>query len=162
MSTLTNGLLKLIVTGLVCGGLLSLGGRGPLRELLRFGCACLSVVLLLTMLRQAPASFSLQAGYEAQLQNRVEQAQHELKQTLLKQTEQGLASEIERQAKLYLLDCAVSVSCHADINGQVLVDEIAIQYRRGPREKLWELRQTIAAQLAVPTEKIIVSEEAEP
>ena len=55
MTAVALALLRLAGAGLICGGLLALGGTGSRREILRFGCACLMVILVLDLLRQADA-----------------------------------------------------------------------------------------------------------
>lgn len=159
MSGLTGVLLRLVTTGILCGVLLSLGGKGPLREILRFGCACLTVVVLLTILRQSQVPAGVLSGYEGQLQARVEQTQQNTRQAVLSQAEQALEAELERQAVEYSLSSVVTVDCRADQEGAVTVEMVEITYRSGPRDRLQELRQSIAGQLALPVERIIVKEE---
>lgn len=159
MTGLTQSLLKIITTGMICGGMLSLGGKGPLREILRFGCACLTVVLLLTILRQNAVSLGSLVGYEEQIREKVEQANHETRQTVLAKTEQGLAEELERQAAVFSLDCGAKVICNVDAEGMVTVEGVTLYYRSGPRDKLQQFRQSVAAQLAIPLERITVCEE---
>lgn len=160
MTGLTSGLLRLVTVGIVCGMLLNLGGKGPLREILRFGCACLTVVVLLTVLRQTQLPAGRLAAYEDRLQVQVEQSQQDIRTALLKETQRGLAEELERQARTFSLDCDVSVACRADREGLVTVEGVEISYRCGPRDRLQELRQAIGGQLAIPLENIVVKEEA--
>lgn len=159
MTGLTGALLRLVTAGLLCGVLLSLGGKGPLREILRFGCACLAVVVLLTVLRQHQLPVENLWGDEGQLQARVEQTQQEIRRAVLSQAERALEAELERQAEVYSINCAVTVACKADEEGNVTVDWVEIRYRSGPRDRLQELRQAIGGQLALPVERIIVKEE---
>ena len=159
MSGLTGVLLRLVTTGILCGVLLSLGGKGPLREILRFGCACLTVVVLLTILRQRQIPAGIISGSEGQLQAQVEQIQQDTRQAVLCQAAQALEAELERQATDYSLSCTVTVDCRADQEGAVTVEMVEIIYRSGPRERLQALRQSIAGQLALPVERIIIKEE---
>ena len=154
-----EGLLRLVTVGILCGILLSLSGKGPLREVLRFGCACLAVVVLLVVLRNISPSTAVLSGFEGQLQTQLEQTQKETRQAVLQQATQLLESELQRQATVYSLHCTVTVSCQADPAGNVTVDGAEVLYHSGPREKLQTLRQAIAAQLAIPTERIIIKEE---
>ena len=154
-----EGLLKLVTVGILCGILLSLSGKGPLREVLRFGCACLTVVVLLSVLRHTDSSTAVFSGFEGQLQTQLEQTQTETRQAVLQQATQLLEAELQRQAAAYSLNCTVAVSCRADPAGNVTVEGAEVLYHSGPREKLRLLRQAIAAQLAIPTERIIVKEE---
>lgn len=162
MTGLIQSLLKLIAAGLLCGGILSLGGKGPLREILRFGCACLTVAVLLTVLRQGNLPTELLSGYKGQLQARVDQAQQENRQAILSQVRQSLTETLEQQAAVYSIDCSMDVQCSADHYGNVTVDGVEVRYRSGPRERLRELRQNISGQLLLPMESIIVKEEENP
>ena len=159
MTGLTGALLRLVTAGVVCGILLSLGGKGPLREILRFGCACVAVMVLLTVLRQSQLPAAALSGYEGQLQARVEQAQRETRQAVLSQAGRAMEEELERQAAAYSLDCTITVHCMADRDGTVTVDRVEVHYGSGPRDRLQELRRAIAGQLALPEEHIIVKEE---
>lgn len=159
MTGLTSALLKLLTAGILCGLLLQLGGKGPLREILRFGCACLTVVVLLTVVRQTELSSGALSGYEGQLKAQVEQAQRDIRQAVLTRTQQELENRLEQQAAAFSLDCGIAVACRADREGLVSVDGVKIRFRSGPRDKLQELRQSIAGQLAIPVSCVIVEEE---
>lgn len=159
MTGLTSALLKLLTAGSICGLLLQLGGKGPLREIMRFGCACLVVVVLLTVLRQTELSSGALSVYEGRLKVQVEETQRDVRQTILTQTQQELEKRLEQQAAAFSLDCGISVDCSADQEGLVSVEAVKIRYRSGPREKLQELRESIAVQLVIPVSNIIVTEE---
>lgn len=158
---MTAAVVKLVCAGLVCGGLLTLAG-GAQKELLRFGCACLMVVLLLSILRQTQLPALDTGWYEKQVRQQVEEAQKQTRQAQLEQTEGQLAAELEKQAAGLGLTCTAEVTCTADSQGRVTVQQVRIGYGSGPREKLEQLRQQVYIQLGVSPGQIIIQEEVAP
>lgn len=159
MTALTGGLLKLVAAGLVCCSLLTLSGKSAQTELLRFGCACLMVILLLSLLRQTEIpAFDLER-YEAQVREAVTEAQEQVRRDQLEQTARALEQELERQAAAMGLTCTISVACAADEAGLVTVQQVLVHYSGGPRDRLRELQRTMAAQLAAEPQQIIIQED---
>ena len=158
---MTAAVVKLVCAGLLCAGILTLAG-GAQKELLRFGCACLMVVLLLSILRQTQLPALDTGWYEEQVRQQVEAAQKQTRQAQLEQTQGQLAAELERQAAGLGLTCTVEVTCTADSQGRVTVQQVWIGYRSGPREQLEQLRQQVCAQLGVTAGQIIIQEEVAP
>lgn len=158
---MTAAVVKLVCTGLVCAGILTLAG-GAQKELLRFGCACLMVVLLLSILRQTQLPALDTGWYEEQVRQQVEEAQKQTRQAQLEQTQGQLAAELEKQAAGLGLTCTVEVTCTADDEGRVTVQQVRIGYHGGPREQLEPLRQQFCAQLGVSPGQIIIQEEVAP
>ena len=154
---MTAALIKLVAAGAVCAALLTLC-NGAQRELLRFGCSCLMMVVLLSLLRQTPLpSFDIR-WYEEQVRLQVEAAQNQSLQAQLEQIGQELAGEAQRQAAVLSLQCRAQVSCIADEEGRVTVQCIKLMYDSGPREQLPVLRQQLSALLGIPSEQIIIQE----
>lgn len=158
---MTAALMKLVAAGMVCAALMTLCA-GAQKELLRFGCACVMTVVLLSVVRQTPLPQLDTGVYRQQVQRQVETAQSQLRQAQLGQTEQDLAERLEEQADTWGLSCAVTVDCTADPNGAVTVRSVTVGYRSGPREKLESFRQSLCAQLALPMEQIVIQEECQP
>ena len=158
---MTAAVVKLVCAGLVCAGILTLAG-GAQKELLRFGCACLMVVLLLSVLRQTQLPALDTGWYEDQVRQQVEEAQKQTRQAQLEQTQGQLAAELEKQAAGLGLTCTVEVTCTADDEGRVTVQQVRIGYHGGPREQLEPLRQQFCAQLGVSPGQIIIQEEVAP
>ena len=158
---MTAAVVKLVCAGLVCAGMLTLAG-GAQKELLRFGCACLMVVLLLSVLRQTQLPALDTGWYEEQVQQQVEEAQKQTRQAQLEQTQGQLAAELEKQAAGLGMTCTVEVTCTADDEGRVTVQQVRIGYHGGPREQLEPLRQQFCAQLGVTAGQIIIQEEENP
>ncbi len=153
-----NGLLKLIAAGLICGGLLSMSAKGPQREILRFGCACLIMILLISVLRNLDlASFDLRLS-QSELETTVEQTQAQNRTAILRETERTLKEEAERQAAILGLDCTAEVACAVDTAGVVTVTQVIYTYHGGQREALTLLKQTTTAVFGVPGEQIIIRE----
>ena len=157
-----TALYQLAAAGLFCACLLSLGGRDGQKEILRFACACLMVVLLLNLLGKTSLPAGDLARFEGQVQGAVDDALRENREALLEQTALALGQEVERQAAALSLDCAAELACTADGEGRVTVHSVTILYRSGPREALETLRQTIAAQLALSEGQITIQEEPHP
>ena len=158
---MTAAVVKLVCAGLLSAGILTLAG-GAQKELLRFGCACLMVVLLLSILRQTQLPALDTGWYEEQVRQQVEAAQKQTRQAQLEQTQGQLAAELERQAAGLGLTCTVEVTCTADSQGRVTVQQARVGYRSGPREQLEQLRQYFCAQLGVSPGQIIIQEEVAP
>lgn len=158
---MTAAVVKLVCAGLLCAGILTLAG-GAQKELLRFGCACLMVVLLLSILRQTQLPALDTGWYEEQVRQQVEAAQKQTRQAQLEQTQGQLAAELERQAAGLGLTCTVEVTCTADSQGRVTVQQVWIGYRSGLREQLEQLRQQVCTQLGVSPGQIIIQEEVAP
>ena len=158
---MTAAVVKLVCDGLLCAGMLTLAG-GAQKELLRFGCACLMVVLLLSILRQTQLPALDTGWYEEQVRQQVEAAQKQTRQAQLEQTQGQLAGELEKQAAGLGLTCTVEVTCTADSQGRVTVQQARVGYRSGPREQLEQLRQQVCAQLGVSPGQIIIQEEVAP
>ena len=158
---MTAAVVKLVCAGLLCAGMLTLAG-GAQKELLRFGCACLMVVLLLSILRQTQLPALDTGWYEEQVRQQVEEAQKQTRQAQLEQTQGQLAAELERQAAGLGLTCTVEVTCTADSQGRVTVQQVRVGYGSGPREQLEQLRQQVCAQLGVSPGQVIIQEEVAP
>ncbi len=159
MTALTSGLVRLVGAGLICGFLLSLGGKGPGREILRFACAALMVILLLTTLQNTKLVLPDLSLYEAELESQVQDAQQAQRRELLVQTQLQLAEEVRLQAWALSLDCTAQVACRVDDRDVVRVEQVTVLYRSGPQEALSALRQTLCQLLAVPAEQIIIRED---
>lgn len=158
MSGLLTALYRLTAMGIVCGAVLTLGGSGGLREILRLGCACAMTVVLLSTLRSTRLDLPDLGRYQDTVQRQVENAQADQRDALLEQTEKELAALLEEKAAELQLDCTVSVICSVDQSDSVLVRRVEVRYHSGPREHLTALRETVCAQLAVSEEQILIRE----
>ena len=158
MSLLFDGLHRILGLGLVCGALLTLGGSGQ-KEILRLGCACLTVVVLLSMLQRTPIpAFDLNC-YENIAQQRVDETQTELRRAALRETEAQLEQRLADLAADMELQCRFSVMCSADSEGDVTVRQVECIYQSGPREGLSALRTMICSQLEITQQQLIIREE---
>lgn len=158
MSGLLTALYRLTAMGLVCGAVLTLGGSGGLREILRLGCACAMTVVLLSALQSTRPDLPDFSRYEEVVQRQVENAQADQRDALLEQTERELAALLEMKAAELQLDCTVLVTCSVDPSDSVSVRQVEVRYHSGPREHLTALRETVCAQLAVSEEQILIRE----
>lgn len=154
-----TALYQITAIGLVCGSLLSLCGSGGQREILRLGCACLTVIVLLSALQKTELPALDLRRYEEAVRPQVDRAGQELQDATLVQTERLLAEQLEQQAAGMGLDCGFTVVCHADSANNVTVRQVECRYRGGPREDLVELRERIKGQLAVEDGQIVIQEE---
>ena len=153
-----SSLVQLAGAGMICSILLSLGGKGAAKELLRLGCACLFVVLCMKTLHEMNWNTFRWPEYEQNLQETVEKAQQQAQEHLLRETESVLARELERQASAMGLSCTLEVSCTADNSGNVSVEAITAIYRGGNREQLSLFRETVSVQLGIDVSRIIIQE----
>lgn len=157
MSVLLGALYKITAMGLVCGALLALcGGQ---KEILRLGCACAMVVMLLSIVQNTPLSLPDLSRYEGAVQQQVEDAQTENRKALLEQTQTELELWLAQQAAKLQLNCSFTVTCDADANSNVTVRQVEGIYYNGPRENLVSLREMIRTQLSVTDGQILIREE---
>ena len=157
MSVLLGALYKITAMGLVCGALLALcGGQ---KEILRLGCACAMVVLLLSIVQNTPLPLPDLSRYEGAVQQQVEDAQAKNRTILLEQTQAQLELWLAQQAADLQLKGSFTVNCDADANGNVTVRWVEGIYRGGPRENLVSLREMIRTQLSVTDGQILIREE---
>lgn len=158
MSVIFDALYRITVLGLVCGALLMVGGGGQ-KEILRLGCACLTVVVLLTTLQRMPVPALDLSRYEDPVRRQVEDTQAEMLGATLRQTEADLEEHLKELAAGMELNCGFSVTCIADIHNRVTVQQVEVRYQNGPRENLTGLRDLICAQLAINGQQLIIREE---
>lgn len=158
MSAVFDTLYRITALGLVCGALLTIGGTGGSKEILRLGCACLMTVVLLTALRGIPIPTPDLSRYEDNVRRQVEDTQAELLQNTLAQTEADLEYRLGELAAALDLDCGFSVTCTADDRNRVTVREVEVRYQSGQRERLTELREQICTQLAITGQQLIIRE----
>lgn len=157
MSVLLGALYKITALGLVCGALLALcGGQ---KEILRLGCACAMVVLLMSIVQNTPLPLPDLSRYEGAVQQQVEDAQTENRKALLEQTKAELELWLAQQAADLQLKCSFTVTCTVDVNNNVTVKQVEGIYHSGPRENLVSLRESIRAQLSVTDGQILIREE---
>ena len=152
-----DALYRITALGLVCGGLLAVGGGGQ-KEILRLGCACVTVIVLLTTLQRMPIPALDLSRYEEQAGQRVAEAQEEALLATLRQTEADLERRLEEVAADMGLLCRFSVTCAADGENRVTVRQVEVVYQSGTREKLTELRAVICSQLAIDGQQVTVRE----
>lgn len=151
-------LLRLVAAGLVCGGLLSLGGSGPQREILRFGCACLTVIVLMTALERVELPSGQLSACEERVRQLVETAQQESRDALFSRIVRELEQELERQLAEAGLSGDCIVTCAAEPDGQLRVVGVRIVCRDGDGTAWTTLRQSLAAQLGISAQAIILEE----
>lgn len=154
-------LLRLVAAGLICSGLLSLSGGGPQREILRFGCACLTVIVLMSALEKVELPSGRLAAYEDRIQQRVETARQESREALLAQIVRELEQEVERQLTEVGLRGSCQVTCTAEEGGQLTVTGVRITCQEGAEAAWEELRQTLAARLGISAQAVILEETEE-
>ena len=150
---------QLAAAGLICGMLLTLGGSGGQKELLRLGCACLLVVLLLSEVRGMEWTDFDQHAPESDLQSQVDECLKQAREVLLQETESALGRELERQAAAQGISCTIQVRCKADEEGVVAVETVTVSYQSGKRDCLPALRDSFAMQLATDPRCIIIQED---
>lgn len=158
MSAVLGALYKITALGLICGALLTLGSSGGQKEILRLGCSCLMVVVLLSVLQKTQLPIPELRRFEGSLQQQVEKTQEEMRKAMLRQTEAELESRLTELASGLQLDCGFTVTCAVDQNGNVTVQQVEGTYHSGPREKLNGLWEAIRSQLVVTEGQILIRE----
>lgn len=157
MKTLIHSLLRLTAAGALCGALLSLGGSGAKKEILRFCCACVMLILVLTTLQGQTLPELPFSAYEAELDQTVEQARQETMTELLHQTQQGLAQEVVRMAAARGISCEAHVTC-ALKEGQVTVTQVELLLPELAPAGLQQLMEELPLQLGITREQIVIRE----
>lgn len=158
MKTLIHSLLRLTAAGALCGALLSLGGSGARKEILRFCCACVMLILVLTALQGQTLPELPFSAYEAELDQTVEQARQETMTELLHQTQQGLAQEVVRMAAARGISCEAHVTCALQ-EGQVTVTQVELLLPELAPAGLQQLMEELPLQLGITREQIMIREE---
>lgn len=157
MSILLGALYKITAMSLVCGAMLALcGGQ---KEILRLGCACVTVILLLSIVQNTSVPLPDLSRYEGAVQQQVEDAQTKSRTALLEQTQAELELWLAQRASDQQLKCSFTVTCDADANGNVAVKQVEGIYHCGPRENLVTLRELIRSHLSVTDGQILIREE---
>ena len=157
MKTLIHSLLRLTAAGALCGALLSLGGSGAKKEILRFCCACVMLILVLTTLQGQTLPELPFSAYEAELDQTVEQARQETMTELLHQTQQGLAQEVVRMAAARGISCEAHVTCALQ-EGQVTVTQVELRLPELAPAGLQQLMEELPLQLVITREQIVIRE----
>lgn len=157
MKTLIHSLLRLTAAGALCGALLSLGGSGARKEILRFCCACVMLILVLTALQGQTLPELPFSAYEAELDQTVEQARQETMTELLHQTQQGLAQEVVRMAAARGISCEAHVTCALQ-EGQVTVTQMELLLPELAPAGLQQLMEELPLQLGITREQIVIRE----
>lgn len=157
MKTLIHSLLRLTAAGALCGTLLSLGGSGAKKEILRFCCACVMLILVLTTLQGQTLPELPFSAYEAELDQTVEQARQETMTELLHQTQQGLAQEVVRMAAARGISCEAHVTCALQ-EGQVTVTQVELLLPELAPAGLQQLMEELPLQLGITREQIVIRE----
>lgn len=157
MKTLVHVLLRLTAAGALCGALLSLGGSGARKEILRFCCACVMLILVLTTLQGQTLPELPFSAYEAELDQTVEQARQETMTELLHQTQQGLAQEVVRMAAARGISCEAHVTCALQ-EGQVTVTQVELLLPELALAGLQQLMEELPLQLGITREQIVIRE----
>ncbi len=157
MKTLIHSLLRLTAAGALCGALLSLGGSGAKKEILRFCCACVMLILVLTTLQGQTLPELPFSAYEAELDQTVEQARQETMRELLHQTQQGLAQEVVRMAAARGISCEAHVTCALQ-EGQVTVTQVELLLPELAPAGLQQLMEELPLQLGITREQIVIRE----
>lgn len=157
MKTLIHSLLRLTAAGALCGALLSLGGSGAKKEILRFCCACVMLILVLTTLQGQTLPELPFSAYEAELDQTVEQARQETMTELLHQTQQGLAQEVVRMAAARGISCEAHVTCALQ-EGQVTVTQVELLLPELAPAGLQQLMEELPLQLGITREQIVIRE----
>lgn len=157
MKTLIHSLLRLTAAGVLCGALLSLGGSGAKKEILRFCCACVMLILVLTALQGQTLPELPFSAYETALDQTVEQARQETLAELLTKTEQGLAEKVEDMAAAHGIACEAHVTCTRR-EGQVTVVQVELLLPELAPAGMQKLMEELLLQLGITREQIVIRE----
>lgn len=157
MKALVHVLLRLTAAGALCGALLSLGGSGARKEILRFCCACVMLILVLTTLQGQTLPELPFSAYEAELDQTVEQARQETMTELLHQTQQRLAQEVVRMAAACGISCEAHMTCALQ-EGQVTVTQVELLLPELAPAGLQQLMEELPLQLGITREQIVIRE----
>lgn len=160
MSGLREALLRMTAAGLICSAMMALAGKTPSREILRFGCACLTVILLAGVAGKADLSgLSLTEGRE-ELSFALEEAQRHSREAQLEKARTALEDYIVSEAEKKGVECRARVTCAVE-EGTVRVVSAEIVRTGGGTAGLPALQEELALALGVPRERITVREETE-
>ena len=155
MTALRTLLLRLTACGLFCGFVLTLGEKSGQKEILRFSCACLMVVVLLSSLRGMRLP-----DWQREERNRAfdtEDVQQQQKQEILSETEAALSRWIIAQGERLSVSCDASVICR-ELEGEVTVERVELTLFEGKAEARSKLLEQICQSLALSPERVAIRE----
>ncbi len=124
MNGMTEYLLRLCVGGICCAVAVTLSGTGTKREITRFTCTCIMVLLCFSGIKQIDfADLPIQDNHE--LQDVVDDAVQDRLEMQKKETDLALAQYIQQQALAMGCTCQVRVESILE-DGEYQIDMITI------------------------------------
>ena len=150
-------LLKIFAVSAVCMVLLGLVD-GPMREVLRTGCAALAVLVTVSALADGLPLVNLELFDPVPVQDAVEQAQAQALETQQQIVSDALSDYIAQQGRAAGGVCSGNVTYRVDQDGSLSLLEAHVLWRSGSREAKEVLRQALSHDFGLPPEQIIIEE----
>ncbi|MBR5390867.1 MAG: hypothetical protein IK141_06190 [Clostridia bacterium] len=158
MIALRETAVRLAAAGVGISFLLSLAGKTPGKEILRFAAACVTVILLAGALRGVSWQTPALTLREAALAQELEQAQQETLRLQREETERALAAYLKERAAAQTLFCDASVICEIADN-RLAVKSVVLTVKDEQAEGLSEYVAAISAELGISADAVSVREE---
>ena len=151
MSAATGYLLRICVGGICCACAITLSGEGAKREITRFCCACIMLILCFSCIKQIDLG-TFDRSYGSQVQDQVDQALADSAEAQRLQVDASLEQQIENQARTLGVVCTAEVQSALD-GGVYTVTRVTLYGADG--QNILSLCSWITDQMGVSGDKII-------
>lgn len=151
MSAMTEYLLRICVGGICCAAAVSLSGGGAKREITRFCCTCILLILCFSGIKQIDfTQITIEAQTELQEQVNTALSASEEEQRI--QIDERLQDQIKAQAETLGIGCTAEIKSEIKEGRYVILQIVLLGTGTQNTQPLcaW-----ITAQLGVPPEQII-------
>ena len=150
-------LVKIFAVSAFCMVLLGLVD-GPMREVLRIGCAALAVLVTVSALTEALPFVKLELLEDIRVQDAVEQAQMQALESQQQIVSDALSDYIAQQGRAAGGVCTGNVIYRVQQDGRFELLEARVLWRSGSKQAQEVLRQALSHDFGLPSEQIIIEE----
>ena len=155
---MSGALIRIFTAALLCMTVLSLAD-GPMREVLRLGCAALLILVTVTTILDLLPGTCLERTIEPMIQNAVEQSQVEAVRQQRVMVSEALSQYIAQQGRAAGGICSGTVTYEVDGDGICRLLQADIIWQSGDSRAKEILRQALCHDFGLPAERIIIREE---
>lgn len=154
---MTAALVRIFAASLLCMALLNLS-EGPMREVLRLGCAALMVHTVITVCTQMLPGFDLTGRIDGAVTEAVLQAQINAAETQRTLVSDALSLYIAQQGRAAGGVCTGTVTYRVDQDGVCTLVSAQVLWQSGSEEAKAVLRQALSHDFGLPEEQICIQE----
>lgn len=153
-SVITSWLSRIFIGGILCSMALILAGDGPRREVVRFSCACLMIVLLLTPLKNCSFSNISLPIQDNTVELAVEQALQQANNYQYSAVSGTICDYIRQQAEQLGMTCDVRLNYDVDDENVFHIRTVTVSYDPSQQAILSQLQEKIIQDCGVAAQQI--------